>query len=103
MIAPILDDVAQEYAGRLTIGKVNIDHNNLTAPKFGIRSIPTLLLFKDGKVVANHTGTLSKTQLKEFLDKNIWSTVGIEMKKRCIFVRLFYFVIWTMKTYPAMV
>ena len=71
MIAPILDEVAQEYAGRVTIGKVNIDHNNLTAPKFGIRSIPTLLLFKDGKVVANHTGALSKTQLKEFLDKNI--------------------------------
>lgn len=71
MIAPILDDVAQEYAGRVTIAKVNIDHNTLTAPKFGIRGIPTLLLFKDGKVVGTKVGALSRTQLKEFLDQNI--------------------------------
>ena len=71
MIAPILDDVAQEYAGRVTIGKVNIDHNNLTAPKFGIRSIPTLLLFKDGKVQATQVGAVGKAQLAAFVDSNI--------------------------------
>ncbi|OBP13218.1 thioredoxin [Rheinheimera sp. SA_1] len=71
MIAPILADVAQEYAGRVTIAKVNIDHNPATPPKFGIRGIPTLLLFKNGQVAATKVGALSKTQLKEFLDSNI--------------------------------
>ncbi|ELP8148940.1 thioredoxin TrxA [Vibrio cholerae] len=71
MIAPILDEVADEYAGKLTIGKLNIDHNVGTPPKFGIRGIPTLLLFKDGSVVATKVGALSKTQLKEFLDVNL--------------------------------
>lgn len=71
MIAPILDDVAQEYAGKVTVAKVNIDHNPGTPPKFGIRGIPTLLLFKNGQVAATKVGALSKTQLKEFLDSNI--------------------------------
>jgi len=71
MIAPILDDIANEYEGKLTIGKLNIDQNSATAPKYGVRGIPTLLLFKDGDVVDTKVGALSKTQLKEFLDKNL--------------------------------
>ncbi|PKH01972.1 thiol reductase thioredoxin [Psychromonas sp. MB-3u-54] len=71
MIAPILHEVATEYAGKVTIGKLNIDENSATPPKFGIRGIPTLLLFKDGKVAATKVGALSKTQLVEFLDANI--------------------------------
>lgn len=71
MIAPILDDVAKEYAGRVTVAKVNIDHNPDTPPKFQIRGIPTLLLFKNGQVAATKVGALSKTQLKEFLDSNV--------------------------------
>ena len=71
MIAPILGEVATEYAGKITIGKLNIDENSATPPKFGIRGIPTLLLFKDGKVAATKVGALSKAQLIEFLDANI--------------------------------
>ncbi|WP_022941959.1 thioredoxin TrxA [Psychromonas hadalis] len=71
MIAPILGEIATEYAGKVTIGKLNIDENSATPPKFGIRGIPTLLLFKDGKVAATKVGALSKTQLVEFLDANI--------------------------------
>ncbi|GGW68978.1 thioredoxin TrxA [Alishewanella tabrizica] len=71
MIAPILDDVAAEYAGKVTVAKVNIDQNPNTPPKFGIRGIPTLLLFKNGQVAATKVGALSKTQLKQFLDANI--------------------------------
>jgi len=71
MIAPILSEVAVEYAGKVTVGKLNIDQNSETPPKFGIRGIPTLLLFKDGKVAATKVGALSKSQLTEFLDANI--------------------------------
>ena len=71
MIAPILDEVAGEYAGKVTVAKLNIDQNSGTPPKFGIRGIPTLLLFKKGAVAATKVGALSKTQLKEFLDANI--------------------------------
>lgn len=71
MIAPILDEISQEYAGRVTVAKLNIDHNAETAPKYGIRGIPTLLLFKNGEVAATKVGALSKTQLKEFLDGNL--------------------------------
>ncbi|MCC8373311.1 MULTISPECIES: thioredoxin TrxA [Photorhabdus] len=71
MIAPILDEIAPEYSGKLTIAKLNIDDNPATAPKYGIRGIPTLLLFKDGQVAATKVGALSKTQLKEFLDANL--------------------------------
>jgi thioredoxin 1 len=68
MIAPVLEEVAQEYAGRVKIGKLNVDENGQTAGKYGIRSIPTLLLFKDGKVTATKVGVLSKAQLTEFID-----------------------------------
>ena len=71
MIAPILDDVAKEYQGRLTIAKLNIDQNEATPPKFGIRGIPTLMLFKNGNVEATKVGALSKSQLAAFLDANI--------------------------------
>lgn len=71
MIAPILNEVAQEYEGRVTVAKLNIDHNADTPPKYGIRGIPTLLLFKNGEVAATKVGALSKTQLKEFLDGNL--------------------------------
>ncbi len=71
MIAPILDEVVGDYEGRLKIAKLNIDENPATAPKFGIRGIPTLLLFKDGQVQAQKVGALSKAQLKEFLDTNL--------------------------------
>lgn len=71
MIAPILSEVAEEFDGRVTITKLNIDQNAGTPPKFGIRGIPTLLLFKDGQVAATKVGALSKTQLAEFLENNI--------------------------------
>ena len=71
MIAPILNEVADEYAGKLTVAKINIDQNSETAPRYGIRGIPTLLLFKNGAVAATKVGALSKTQLKEFLAANI--------------------------------
>ncbi len=71
MIAPILDEVAGEYAGKLKVAKLNIDQNAETAPKYGIRGIPTLLLFKNGGVAATKVGALSKSQLKDFLDANL--------------------------------
>ena len=71
MIAPILNEVADEYAGKLTVAKTNFDQNPEPAPRYGIRGIPTLLLFKNGAVAATKVGALSKTQLKEFLDANI--------------------------------
>ena len=71
MIAPILDEVAEEYDGRLSVAKLNIDENEATPPKFGIRGIPTLMLFKGGSVVATKVGALSKSQLTAFIDSNI--------------------------------
>ena len=71
MIAPLLNDIADEYDGKVTIGKLNIDQNAGTPPKYGIRGIPTLLLFKDGVVADTKVGALSKTQLKEFLDNHL--------------------------------
>lgn len=71
MIAPILDEIAEEFAGKLTITKLNIDQNPATAPKYGIRGIPTLLLFKNGEVAATKVGALSKGQLKDFLNANL--------------------------------
>ncbi|HEY6280903.1 MAG TPA: thioredoxin TrxA [Burkholderiales bacterium] len=70
-IAPILDEVAQEYAGRLKIAKLNIDENEATPPKYGIRGIPTLMLFKNGNLEATKVGALSKSQLTRFIDSNI--------------------------------
>ncbi len=71
MIAPLLDEAADEYADRMTVAKLNIDENPNTPPKFGIRSIPTLMLFKDGAVQAQKMGTMSKSQLTEFLESNL--------------------------------
>lgn len=71
MIAPLLDEAAEEYAGRLTVTKLNIDENPATPPKFGIRSIPTLMLFKNGSVHAQKLGAMSKSQLTEFLESNL--------------------------------
>ncbi len=71
MIAPLLEEVATEYQGRLKVAKLDIDKNQLTPPKYGIRGIPTLMLFKDGVVEATKVGALSKSQLAAFIDQNI--------------------------------
>ena len=71
MIAPILDQVAREYDGRLKIAKINVDENQLTPAKFGVRGIPTLMLFKNGNVEATPVGALSKSQLTAFIDSNL--------------------------------
>jgi thioredoxin 1 len=71
MIGPLLDEAAVEYADRLTIAKINIDENPNTPQKFGIRSIPTLMIFKDGAVHAQKLGAMSKSQFTEFLDTNL--------------------------------
>ena len=71
MIAPILDDVAKDYAGKLKVAKLNIDENQETPAKYGIRGIPTLMLFKGGNVEATKVGALSKSQLTAFIDSNI--------------------------------
>jgi thioredoxin 1 len=71
MIAPLLDEAADQFADRLTVAKLNIDENPVTPPKYGIRSIPTLMLFKDGAVHAQKIGAMSKSQLTEFLETNL--------------------------------
>jgi len=71
MIAPLLEQAADEYADKLAVVKINIDENPNMPQKFGIRSIPTLMLFKDGAVAAQKVGTMSKSQLSEFLDSNL--------------------------------
>ena len=71
MIAPILDEIASEYKDRLQIAKLNIDENPQTPPKFGIRGIPTLILFKNGTVEAQKVGAVSKSQLATFLDQHL--------------------------------
>lgn len=71
MIAPVLTEIAKEYEGRLKICKLNIDENNETPPKFGIRGIPTLMLFRNGNVEATKVGALSKSQLATFIDSNL--------------------------------
>ncbi|MFM2289649.1 MAG: hypothetical protein RL684_2792 [Pseudomonadota bacterium] len=71
MIAPILDEISVEYRERLRIAKLNIDENPQTPPKFGIRGIPTLILFKNGAVEAQKVGALSKSQLAAFLDQHL--------------------------------
>ena len=71
MIAPLLDEIAGEYQGRVRIAKLNIDENPQTPPKFGIRGIPTLILFKSGRVEAQKVGALSKSQLTAFLDQHL--------------------------------
>jgi thioredoxin 1 len=71
MIAPFIDEAASEYAGKLSVVKLNVDESPNIAAKFGIRSIPTLMLFKDGAVQAQKVGAFSKSQLTEFLDSNL--------------------------------
>ena len=71
MIAPILDEVASEYTDRLQIAKLNVDENQSTPAKFGVRGIPTLILFKNGAVAAQKVGALSKSQLAAFLDSHL--------------------------------
>ena len=70
-IAPILDDIAREYTGKIKVAKVNVDENQQTPQKYGIRGIPTLMLFKGGNLEATKVGALSKSQLAAFLDSNI--------------------------------
>lgn len=71
MIAPVLDEVAAEYQGKLTIAKLNIDENPKTPQHYGVRGIPTLMLFKGGEVEATKVGALTKSQLTAFIDGNI--------------------------------
>jgi thioredoxin 1 len=70
-IAPILEEVAKEYAGRLTVAKLNVDENQQTPQKYGIRGIPTLMLFKNGNIEATKVGAVSKSQLTAFIDSHI--------------------------------
>ncbi len=71
MIGPILEEIATEYNGKLKIAKLNIDENPNTPPKYGIRGIPTLMLFKGGNVEATKVGAVSKSQLSAFIDGNL--------------------------------
>jgi thioredoxin 1 len=71
MIAPMLEEISTEFAGKVTVAKLNVDENQETAAKFGIRGIPTLMLFKNGEVVATKVGALTKSQLTEFLNSAI--------------------------------
>jgi len=71
MIAPLLEEVVNDYDGKLKIAKLNIDENPTTPPKFGIRGIPTLMIFKNGDVEATKVGALSKSQLTAFIDSNL--------------------------------
>jgi len=71
MVAPVLEEIAQEYGDKITITKLNVELNPNIAPKFGIRGIPTLLIFKKGQVVATQVGALSKAQLKAFIEPQL--------------------------------
>ncbi|MWN90414.1 thioredoxin TrxA [Gilliamella sp. Pra-s65] len=71
MVAPILEEIAQEYDDKIIVAKLNVEENANVAPKFGIRGIPTLLIFKNGEVVATQVGALSKAQLKNFIDPQL--------------------------------
>jgi thioredoxin 1 len=71
MIAPVLDEIAAEYAGKIKVAKLNIDENQATPPRYGIRGIPTLMLFKGGEVEATKVGAVSKSQLTAFIDSNL--------------------------------
>lgn len=76
MVSPILEEIAEEYSDKsLIIAKLNIEDNPVTASKYSIRSIPTLILFKDNEVVINRVGSFSKGQLKEFLDTHLSSDI----------------------------
>ena len=71
MIAPVLDEIAEEYVGKVKVAKLNIDENPNTPPRYGIRGIPTLMLFKEGEVEATKVGAVSKSQLTAFIDSNL--------------------------------
>ena len=71
MIAPVLEEIATEYEGKLKVCKLNIDENSETPPKYGIRGIPTLMIFKDGSVEATKVGALSKSQLAAFIETSL--------------------------------
>ncbi len=71
MIAPILDELAKDYSGRLAVAKMNVDQNRDVPAKFGIRGIPTLMIFKGGQLAATKVGALSKAQLTAFVDANL--------------------------------
>ncbi len=71
MIAPVLEEIAEEYEGKLKVAKLNIDQNEATAPKYGVRGIPTLMIFKGGNVEGTKVGALSKSQLTAFIDSTI--------------------------------
>ena len=71
MIAPILEEVSTEMSDKIIIGKLNVDENSQTPPKYGIRGIPTLMIFKDGNAVGTHVGALSKSDLIQFIENNI--------------------------------
>ena len=71
MIAPVLEELAQELSDKVLIGKLNVDENSQTPPKYGIRGIPTLMLFKDGEVVGTQVGAISKSDLVSFIEDNI--------------------------------
>ena len=71
MIAPILEEVANEMSAKVTIAKLNVDENSQTPPKYGIRGIPTLMLFKNGEVVGTKVGAVSKSDLMKFIEDNI--------------------------------
>ncbi len=71
MIGPILEEVSKDYAGKLTVAKMNVDDNQATPAKYGIRGIPTLMLFKNGAIVGTKVGALSKSQLTAFIDSNL--------------------------------
>ncbi len=71
MIAPVLEEISKEYTGKLKVAKLNIDENPATPPKYGIRGIPTLMLFKSGRVEATKVGAVSKSQLSAFIDGNL--------------------------------
>ena len=71
MIAPILEEVSAEMSDKIIIGKLNVDENSQTPPKYGIRGIPTLMIFKEGNAVGTHVGALSKSDLIQFIENNI--------------------------------
>jgi thioredoxin 1 len=73
MIAPVLEELAEEYAGKLKIVKLDVDANPVTAPKYNVKGIPTLIIFKNGNVEAKKVGALSKSQLAAFIESTIWS------------------------------
>ncbi|CAC9649042.1 thioredoxin TrxA [bacterium endosymbiont of Bathymodiolus sp. 5 South] len=70
-LAPVLDEIASEYDGKVTIAKINVDENEQSPQKYGVRGIPTILVFKDGEVIATKMGALSKAELSAFIDSNI--------------------------------